>query len=179
MLRPPDAGQDGTAPAAPHHKDIMTHSVHTRRSVMRFVSSAVGVAMAAMLVVACSGDTNKQVTGSNGAASTPSASEAPAPTGDTIIVEMITDETGSHFKPKEIEAKKGDLIRFTLTSGVHNVHFLPDSNPGKSNLPPMSDFLQLPGQTYDLVVNLAPGEYYFQCDPHALLGMVGKLEVEG
>jgi plastocyanin len=135
--------------------------------------------MAAMLVVACSGDANKQVTGSNGVASTPSASEAPAPTGDTIIVEMITDETGNHFKPNEIEAKKGDLIRFTLTSGVHNVHFLPDSNAGKSNLPPVSDFLQLPGQTYDLVVNLAPGEYYFQCDPHALLGMVGKLEVEG
>jgi plastocyanin len=38
--------------------------------------------------------------------------------------------------------------------------------------------LQLPGQTYDLVVSMQPGKYYFQCDPHAALGMKGKLEVE-
>jgi len=145
---------------------------------MRRLSSGIGIAMATLLIAACSGDANKQVTGGNGAAATPSASEAPAPTGDTIVVEMITDETGNHFKPKDIEARKGDLIRFTLTAGVHNVHFLPDSNPGKSNLPPVSEFLQLPGQTYDLVVNLDPGHYYFQCDPHALLGMVGSLEVK-
>jgi plastocyanin len=42
----------------------------------------------------------------------------------------------------------------------------------------MSDFLQLPDQTYDLLVSLAPGKYYFQCDPHALLGMIGHVEVE-
>jgi plastocyanin len=42
----------------------------------------------------------------------------------------------------------------------------------------MSEFLQLPGQTYEYVVSLAPGKYYFQCDPHALLGMIGHLEVE-
>ncbi len=145
---------------------------------MRRLRNGAALAIATMLAVACSGDANKQVTGGNGAAATPSASEAPAPTGDTIVVEMITDETGNHFEPREIEAKQGDLIRFTLTSGVHNVHFLADSNPGKSGLPPVSELLQLPGQIYDLVVNLDPGAYYFQCDPHALLGMVGSLEVQ-
>lgn len=100
------------------------------------------------------------------------------PTGKVITIEMFTDEQGNYFKPKEIEAHRGDLLRFTLASGVHNVHFLPDSNPGKTGLPPVSEFLQLPGQTYDLTVSMAPGHYYFQCDPHALLGMVGKLEVE-
>jgi plastocyanin len=61
---------------------------------------------------------------------------------------------------------------------VHNVHFLPDSNTIKTGLPPASDMLQLPDQTYDLVVSMQPGHYYFQCDPHAALGMKGKLEVE-
>jgi plastocyanin len=137
------------------------------------------MALAMAAVTACSGDSTKKVTGGEGAApSGTSASEAPAPMGDTIVVELITDENGSYFKPKKIEAEKGDLIRFTLTSGVHNVHYLPDSNAGKSGLPPVSEFLQLPGQTYDLVVSLAHGEYYFQCDPHAALGMVGELEVE-
>lgn len=146
---------------------------------MRRGSGGIGIALAMLAIAACSGDSTKQVTtGEGGAPSAASTSEAPSPTGDTIVVELITDENGNYFKPKEIEAKKGDLIRFTLTSGVHNVHFLPDSNAGKSGLPPVSEFLQLPGQTYDMVVNLAPGDYYFQCDPHAALGMVGELEVE-
>lgn len=62
---------------------------------------------------------------------------------------------------------------------MHNVHFLPDSNAGKAALPPASDMLQMPGQTYDVNVSFEPGRYYFQCDPHALLGMKGHLKVEG
>ena len=94
------------------------------------------------------------------------------------MVQLITDGTGNRFEPNKIEARQGDLIRFTLQAGVHNVHFLPDSNAGKSGLPPASDMLQLPGQTYDLLVRFPPGHYYFQCDPHALLGMIGRLEIE-
>ena len=100
------------------------------------------------------------------------------PTGKSIVVELFSDEKGNYFKPNKIEAHRGDKIVFTLGAGVHNVHFLPDSNPGKQGLPPASDMLQLPGQTYELLVAFAPGKYYFQCDPHALLGMTGHLEVE-
>lgn len=102
----------------------------------------------------------------------------PAATGKTIVVELVTDEKGNYFSPNKIEAHRGDLIRFTLKIGVHNVHFLPDSNAIKTGLPVASEMLQLPGQTYDFVVNLQEGHYYFQCDPHALLGMKGSLEVE-
>lgn len=38
--------------------------------------------------------------------------------------------------------------------------------------------LQLAGQTYDVKVTFPKGKYYFQCDPHAALGMRGHLEVE-
>lgn len=177
MLGRSMSGNHGAAPAAPIHQGVKMNNVNDRRSTMRRTFGGIGIALAMAAIAACSGDSAKQVTGEGGAPK-PTASEAPVATGDTIIVELITDENGNYFKPSEIEAKKGDLIRFTLASGVHNVHFLPDSNPGKTGLPPVSDFLQLPGQTYDLVVDLAPGEYYFQCDPHAALGMVGELEVE-
>ena len=137
--------------------------------------------LTAGIIAACSGDTGD--TGGNAGASSgaaPAADAAPSvtPTGRVITVEMYTDGTGNYFKPKEIEAHRGDIVRFVLKSGVHNVNFLPDSNPGKTGLPKASDFLQLPEQTYDVLVSFAPGHYYFQCDPHALLGMVGKLEVE-
>ena len=32
-------------------------------------------------------------------------------------------------------------------------------------------------QTFDVKVTFAPGTYYYQCDPHALLGMKGHLKV--
>ena len=124
----------------------------------------------------CGGDTRSP--SSTSAAAPQTAAASVKPTGRVIIVEMHTDEKGNYFKPAKLEAHQGDVIRFTLGSGVHNVHFLADSNPGKTGLPPASEFLQLPGQTWDLTVSFAPGHYYFQCDPHALLGMIGRLEVE-
>ncbi|MDZ4258130.1 MAG: plastocyanin/azurin family copper-binding protein [Gemmatimonadales bacterium] len=115
--------------------------------------------------------------------SAPATATAAAPsvaaTGDTITVEMITDADGNIFKPAQITAERGDVLRFVLVSGVHNVNFVADSNPGVANLPPVSDMLQLPGQTHDVLVDLPAGKsYYFHCDPHALLGMIGQLTVK-
>ena len=113
------------------------------------------------------------------ATAAPSGPQTPDPGGKVITVELYTNGDGNYFKPAEITAKKGDVVRYTLKVGVHNVHFLPDSNAGKSGYPQAaSDFLQLPGQTYDVKVTFAPGKYFFQCDPHAALGMKGHLTVE-
>jgi plastocyanin len=38
--------------------------------------------------------------------------------------------------------------------------------------------LQLPGQSIDIPLNFGKGKFYFQCDPHAALGMKGHVEVE-
>ena len=113
--------------------------------------------------------------------SSPSTSGAQTPDAGrkVITVEMTTDEKGvNKFTPADFEAHRGDVLRFTLVTGVHNVHFLADSNPPGIALPPASALLQLPGQTVDIKVTWSPGKYYFQCDPHALLGMIGRLEVE-
>ena len=103
----------------------------------------------------------------------------PDPGGKIIVVQMMTDDQGNNrFDPAEVEAHRGDVVRFTLKTGVHNVHFLADSNVVKTGLPAATALLQLPGQTIDLKVSLPEGKYYFQCDPHAALGMKGRLEVE-
>lgn len=102
----------------------------------------------------------------------------PAAAGDTIEIKAISDEIGNRFEPTDVEAHRGDILRVTLVSGVHNIHFPPETNPGATGLPPASDMLQLPGQTVDIPLTFAPGHYNFQCDPHAALGMLGKLEIE-
>src|SRR3954470_22790605 len=132
---------------------------------------------AATLAVACGKEPK-----SEGTADTAKREEAKttatAGTGKSILVEAYSDSSGNYFKPNKIEAHKGDVLHFVLKSGVHNVHFLADSNAGKTGLPPASDMLQIPDQAYDVNVTFDKGHYYFQCDPHALLGMKGHLEVE-
>ena len=129
---------------------------------------------------ACGGKTAASGDAANPATSgaTTGGGSVAKPTGKIVVVELITDAVGNYYKPAEFEVHRGDIIRYTLSVGVHNVHFLPESNPGKLNLPPVSEFLQLPGQTYDVPVNFEPGTYYFQCDPHVLLGMKGHVKVE-
>lgn len=147
---------------------------------------AAAAALAALVgTVACGG--NAPASGESTAVSPTVAAPAAAPAAGpqtpdpgrrVITVQLIADDRGSRFEPNEIEAHRGDVIRFTLSLGVHNVDFLPDSNPGVQQLPAPSDMLQLAGQTYDVKVTLPKGHYYFQCDPHAALGMRGRLEVE-
>jgi plastocyanin len=144
---------------------------------------------AAALAAACGGEKKTTPNDAPGGGATAAASSTPSstgggpftpdPGGKVITVELITDGVGNYFKPAEITAKRGDVVRYTLKVGVHNVHFLPDSNAGRSGYPQAaSDLLQLPGQTYDVKASFAPGTYYFQCDPHAALGMRGHLTVQ-
>jgi plastocyanin len=148
-----------------------------------------GTALVAALALAACGGAKDSPSSAGDSAASPSAQAAPAPAGGpqtpdaggkVVTVEMLTDEQGNNvFRPAEVTASKGDVVRYTLVSGVHNVHFVADSNRTAEGLPAApSDMLQLPGQTYDVKVVSAPGRYYFQCDPHALLGMVGHLVVQ-
>lgn len=142
-------------------------------------ATALPLAPLIWVLAACGGgaDAPPEATEEPGAEAAPAA-EPSSGGGDVIEISMITDENGNYFEPSEIEAHRGDTLRFTIISGVHNVAFPDSTNPGKPNMPGSGPMLQLPGQTYDFVVEFPPGEYNFQCDPHAPLGMVGVLEVE-
>lgn len=151
------------------------------------------------LLSACGGSSER---GSDTSVSTSTPAETPAATTTTtasggggewsttpltpesgrkvVEVQMETDAQGNNkFTPAKFEVHQGDVVRFTLKSGVHNVHFLADSNRTRTGyISKASDLLQLPGQTLDVKINWPEGKYYFQCDPHALLGMIGHMEVE-
>ena len=150
------------------------------------ISTPTLVLAAALVMSGCGGRETATTDTSQQAAAAPAAPAnvmaenlTPDPGGKIIVVQMLTDDQGNNrYDPSEVEAHRGDVIRFTLKTGVHNVNFLPDSNTVKTGLPPASALLQLPGQTIDLKVTLREGKYYFQCDPHAALGMKGRLEVE-
>jgi len=134
-----------------------------------------------LLAAACRGETPQDSSSPVAAVAALAGAPAvvtPCATCRIIEVSMITTEQGSSFEPKTIAAHAGDVLRFKLAIGVHNVSFLPDSNPGRSVLPAVGPFLQLPGQTHDVALTFGAGTFYFQCDPHAALGMVGRVTVE-
>jgi plastocyanin len=141
-------------------------------------NSRIWYAVALTLVTAgCGGDTEKNDAGETDAGANNEALSLPA-TGKIIEVKMITDDKGNYYEPAAIHAEPGDVVRFTLVTGVHNVNFLADSNATTQGLPGPSELLQLPGQTHDVPVTFAKGSYYFHCDPHAMLGMIGRLHVD-
>lgn len=141
--------------------------------------AGIGVSLA---VTACSADRAPTASGADtaqpaAAAATAAPAEAPS-SGNVVEVRMVTDAKGNYFEPASVQVKRGDVVRFVLASGVHNVSFPAQLNQGKSGLPQSSPYLSTAGQAHELKVDLAAGEYGFQCDPHAALGMVGTLVVQ-
>jgi plastocyanin len=138
---------------------------------------AVAALSGGILLAACGGDSAQAA--SAAPATQSGATTAAVPTGNVVEVKMVSDPSrGEIFEPATVTVKSGDVIRWTLTSGVHNASFPPAKNPSGATLPKATPYLQAPGQTHDMPVDLPPGEYHFQCDPHAMLGMVGTLIVE-
>jgi plastocyanin len=127
----------------------------------------------ALLAAACGGTDAPANTGQGSAA-------APAPsvaaTGNVVEVGMVSGR-GELFEPADVTVKRGDVVRFKLVSGVHNASFPANKNPNGVSLPAATPYLQAPGQTHDMLVDLPAGVYHYQCDPHAALGMVGTLTV--
>lgn len=101
---------------------------------------------------------------------------AAAPTGTVHEVKMVSG-SGERFEPGDLEVKRGDVVRFVLVAGVHNASFPAAQNPAGIELPEATPYLQVPGQTHDMVIDLPSGDYNYHCDPHAALGMTGTIKV--
>lgn len=93
------------------------------------------------------------------------------------VIEMIHDSAGQHYSPATVTALRGDTLRFVNREGHHNVDFARDSNPPGVTLPAPTPIAERSGESVDVPVTLPAGRYYFQCDPHVGMHMVGHLVV--
>ena len=82
----------------------------------------------AAAAIACGGEV-KSPSNTAGVEAAPKAASV-TPTGRVIEVQMTTDERCNFFTPAKLEVHRGDILRFVLKTGVHNVNFLADSNAG-------------------------------------------------
>jgi plastocyanin len=168
---------------------------------MRF--NGLALVAGAMAIVACSGgDKNAQQTAAttNDTAAAPAttttattaggSTTAMAPiTGKMHEVKMIGDGTTYKFDPAEIEIKQGDGVKFTMVSGgPHNVAFIDTPAAAQAqlsaNMPQQmkeltSPMMMTPNENYTIsFANVPAGTYNYHCEPHAAMGMKGKIKVE-
>jgi len=108
----------------------------------------------------------------------------------TIVVRMLGDASGYHFRPASVSAHVGDVVRFVSVSGApHNVSFCEDSIPAgaaatlqrnmQRTMGTLSGVLLTePNETYTVsLAGLRPGTYRYYCLPHLALKMVGRITV--
>ena len=108
----------------------------------------------------------------------------------TIVVRMLGDAYGYHFRPASVSAHVGDVVRFVSVSGApHNVSFWEDSIPAgaaatlqrnmQRTMGTLSGVLLTePNETYTVsLAGLRPGTYRYYCLPHLALKMVGRITV--
>jgi plastocyanin len=167
---------------------------------MRF--NGLALVAGAMAIVACSGgdkkaDSTAATTNDTAAApattttaTTAGNSTAAAPiTGKTHEVKMIGDGTTYKFDPAELEIKQGDGVKFIMVSGgPHNVAFIDTPAAAQAQLSAnmqnqmkelTSPMMMTPNETYVIsFANVPAGTYNFHCEPHAAMGMKGKIKVE-
>ena len=140
----------------------------------RNMTAVLGLGLS-LALAACGGE---EAAAGEGATGATGVEAAEAGTGRVIEVRMITEGAASRFEPATVTASKGDVVRFVLDSGVHNVSFAGDQSASAAGLPAPSAFLSAPGQTHDVPVTFAAGSYKFQCDPHVMMGMTGTLTIQ-
>jgi manganese oxidase len=102
----------------------------------------------------------------------------------TIEVSLMENGTEMYFEPARIEARRGDIVRFTQKGVVpHNVQFVRNDAPDGVDIGEYwsGPFLNQKDESYEIVVDerFADGTYEFNCLPHIAMGMVGTLVVDG
>lgn len=89
------------------------------------------------------------------------------------VVKMLNQGSGGVmiFEPAVLKVAVGDSVTFESTDAAHNSASLPGMIP--ANAVPWNGQL-----SRDITVTLTePGVYAYQCTPHAMMAMVGVIQV--
>ncbi len=88
-------------------------------------------------------------------------------------ISHVVDVTDYKFTPSEITINEGDTVIWTNSEGHHNVDGLQSQYP--SNPESFGNEVGM-GWVFTHVFTI-PGEYNYQCDPHVIFNMFGKVIV--
>ena len=93
--------------------------------------------------------------------------------GSEHIVKMLNSGDGGQmiFEPAVLKVSKGDTIHFKATDMSHN-------SASIDGMPPDGAAAWAGAMNTDISVTLdTEGIYVYQCDPHAMMAMIGVIQV--
>jgi plastocyanin len=117
--------------------------------------------MLPLIVGACGGDTDT---------STPTTGD---PTTHTVSTELMNMD----FMPEDMTIAVGDIVRFEMTSDHNAVEVSMEDYDARNPVPLAGGFDVTFGETAEITFEEA-GVYYYVCQPHVLLDMIGTITVE-
>ncbi len=147
------------------------------------------IASLSLGLVACGGGEKPPAAGGSTQTESAATTEQPAqPTGTVHKVAMRGTATAFFFEPKEITVKRGDTVEWTMVDGgPHNVSFIAQADSIPAGAQAVLEqkgiltgpMLGSPNQTYTIqfTSDFPTGRYSYQCDPHAPLGMLGRVTI--
>lgn len=111
--------------------------------------------------------------------------QAVRPAADpTVVTVKMVDKSATEyaFEPSEITVEPGQIVRFVQAGAVpHNVEF--KNTPAGSAVDEIrvGPFLLRKGDVYEIRIDsrFPVGTYDYVCTPHEVMGMKGKIFVEG
>lgn len=150
---------------------------------MRMTAMVAGMAM---LVMACGEKAPEAVETTDA----PAAVATPAAGGTTHEVQMVLEGADYKYVPAALTIKAGDTVIFkSVSGGLHNVQFYPDSIPPASaealdaaitnKQGPLASALIGEGDSISIAfpATLPTGDYRFYCLPHQMMGMHGVITI--
>jgi len=101
---------------------------------------------------------------------------------DVQVVEMITDNEGMYFQPKGLLVEPGATVRFVIASGSHSTTaYHPDNGDQPLRIPEAADpwdsgIVEESDDPFE-VTFAVEGVYDYYCQPHEIMGQVGRIVV--
>ena len=112
------------------------------------------------------------------ATSTPATTTSfTAPGDDVTVYTVTTTDPSMDFEPEDITIAAGDAVKFEMSS-THNAIEVSEEVYNDRGVTPLSDGFQISfGETGWVTFN-EPGVYYYVCQPHVMIEMIGTVTVE-
>lgn len=89
----------------------------------------------------------------------------------------VVSTTGNSFTPSTLTISAGDSVQFEM-SATHNVVEVTQANWEAKKAAQKDDGFTVDFGGTELITFDTPGTYYYVCEPHVAMGMVGMIVVE-
>ena len=133
----------------------------------------------AVALMACGSEdsTDSSTDGSDSGTQTATSDWDATPAADATVHEVLTTDTSMDFEPEDLTIAAGDVVRFVMSATHNAIQVSQETYDERGSAPVVGGFEVQFGQTREITFT-EPGVYYYVCQPHTMLEMIGTVTVQ-